>query len=693
MRNYLSGFARPMTLAAALGATTALVAPAAAQQGDVLPTINVNATRLINDNIVGASTSVITAEEINRASNLTLQEIIARVPGAQLQNFYGGVSGIATTVDLRGFGAFAAANTLVLINGRRINDIDLAGVDFTTVPRDSIERIEVTRGNSGAVLYGDNAVGGVINIITKTGAATGKPVSARAEAGVGSFNTREGSISLTTQSGPWSTAVFANSLTTDGYRENNKQTQRNAVGEIRYIGPQFSAFLNLSADDQHLGLPGARYVNPALGINELVTDPRGATTPRDYADKQGLNATAGFTYRLSDTVDLIVDGGVRSKKQQGAFFSPFAEAYVDSALQTWSVTPRLDIRSDAFGLRSRILTGLDYYDAAYDQTRSQFRNSAPIHIYNLSQRSFATYWQQTLGLSPATDFSYGGRWQLTSLSARDKFNPLAPGAYDAEHTPLDTSENNYALHIGLDHRINGNVAVFARAARAFRTPNVDERLATGPGFDINFNPIPQTFALKTQTSFDVEGGVRLAYGPLNVQSSLYYMELTNEIHFDPVNFYNYNLDPTRRYGSETSASFRINDDFLLKGSIAYTRAQFREGQFAGNDVPLVSRLTGSAGFSWNIMQKQLVLDATARFWSARYMDNDQANKQGKIPANATVDLKLGGEIDRFFWSVSVNNLFNTAYYDYAVASAYTPGAFNAYPLPGRTYLLKAGFKL
>jgi iron complex outermembrane receptor protein len=168
------------------------------------------------------------------------------------------------------------------------------------------------------------------------------------------------------------------------------------------------------------------------------------------------------------------------------------------------------------------------------------------------------------------------------------------------------------------------------------------------------------------------------------------MDLENEIHFIPALFYNVNLDPTRRYGSETSASLRVSDTVTLRGGMAYTRAIFREGQFAGNDVPLVSRYTGNAGVTWNIWQNYLVFDATLRAWSERFMDNDQANTQSRIPASATADLKLSGAYDRFFWSVSVNNLFNALYYDYAIASTFTAGRFSAYPLPGRTYMVKAG---
>ena len=76
-----------------------------------------------------------------------------------------------------------------------------------------------------------------------------------------------------------------------------------------------------------------------------------------------------------------------------------------------------------------------------------------------------------------------------------------------------------------------------------------------------------------------------------MQTSVYDMRLTDEIHFRFLPDFeskNINLDPTRRYGSETMASLRVNERLRFKGGVAYTRAVFREGPFAGNDVPLVS---------------------------------------------------------------------------------------------------------
>ena len=97
---------------------------------------------------------------------------------------------------------------------------------------------------------------------------------------------------------------------------------------------------------------------------------------------------------MANGVELIVDGGVRNKKQQAAFFGPppvmdFNESYVDTNLTTWSLTPRLSIKNSMFGLPSNILTGIDYYDATYHSNRGEIESTPPIHVYDLTQQTLA----------------------------------------------------------------------------------------------------------------------------------------------------------------------------------------------------------------------------------------------------------------------------------------------------------------
>ena len=151
MPKYRLSFSLSLALFTPLAALPALTPALAQQQYAELPPVLVTASRL-GDGITGVASSVIGREEIARSPGETLQEVLGRQPGIQLRSLYGGVGGAGTTVDMRGFGATASANTLVLVNGRRLNDLDLAGIDFAALPKDSIERIEVMRGNSGAVL-------------------------------------------------------------------------------------------------------------------------------------------------------------------------------------------------------------------------------------------------------------------------------------------------------------------------------------------------------------------------------------------------------------------------------------------------------------------------------------------------------------------------------------------------------------
>lgn len=700
-----------------LGAAVALTASISGSQAQIaLPPIDVSWTRL-NSGMVGTSTSIITSQDIESSPAQNLPDILSQQVGIQIQHLLSSTNGSRDTVDLRGFGVFAQSNVLMLVNGRRVQDFDLQGFDFSSIPLNSIERIEITRGNSGTTLYGDGAVGGVINIVLKKGSSPG--ATNRVEAFGGSYQYWEGRASAAATSGPWSVGAFGNAISSGGYRVNSALRQRNINATLNYATPNLGAYFTVAGDRQFQGLPAGlnNYNNPG-GFPFSLETPWQSNTPLDWGKKQAINFATGFNATLSPGVELIVDGSVRRKFQQAQFYNYFESAppfaytvggatsmnYVDTVMTTSSVTPRLDVSHLLFGLPNRLLTGVDFYNTQYNSDRPTAPGLVPVHAYDIQQRTLGFYAMNTTALRPDTDISIGGRIQKNSVNARDSysaFNDPNAGFYpnNPEIPPFDQSEWQWAAHLGLEHRFSNAFAVFGRAARAFRLGNADERVGAGGPFIF----IVPTFDLKTQTSWDVEGGVRVNLGQFRLESSVYLMRLKNEIHFLPALGVDTNLDPTQRVGWETAAFYQINNATRVRGGVTYTNATFREGPFAGNDIPLVSQWSGYAGLTWDVVPKWLTLDVTSRLFGSRRMDNDQANVQPLIPAQATVDVKLGGKYDRFFWSAALLNVFDAHYYDYAIASGGiaagpffpaglppTIGLFNAFPLAGRTFLLQAG---
>ena len=107
-----------------------------------------------------SSVTVITADDFAFEFK-TAPEIIARVPGIKIRQ-YGGL-GQLSTVSIRGS---SSEQVLVLLDGVPMNTGQGGGVDFSTIPLDAVERIEVIRGG-GTAVYGPDAIGGVVNIVTK----------------------------------------------------------------------------------------------------------------------------------------------------------------------------------------------------------------------------------------------------------------------------------------------------------------------------------------------------------------------------------------------------------------------------------------------------------------------------------------------------------------------------------------------
>lgn len=160
--------------------------PPAATPPVSLPPITVSAGRGSALDKLDVSTTVVTREQIQALPETGVDQIVNRIPGVWLPNIpTGQLHPTAQPVNIRGFGTSTTINTLVMVDGVPINDPYFRTINWSTIPKNSVERIEVIRGGGATSLWGNMAMGGVINIVTREPTKTG----ASADVSYGSYNT------------------------------------------------------------------------------------------------------------------------------------------------------------------------------------------------------------------------------------------------------------------------------------------------------------------------------------------------------------------------------------------------------------------------------------------------------------------------------------------------------------------------
>jgi iron complex outermembrane receptor protein len=167
--------------------------------------------------------TIITKEQIQESGAMTVDEAITRIGGIPSRpSLYGGNE---LKLDLGGFGDASQNNQLIVIDGVPYQQGDSSENRLSYIPIDQVERIEIQRGAS-SVLYGNGAVGGVINIITKsTGADSEKP-SASLYTSYGSFNTSDTRGTVTYGNKNFSLIFSGTNRRSDGYRSNSASKER-----------------------------------------------------------------------------------------------------------------------------------------------------------------------------------------------------------------------------------------------------------------------------------------------------------------------------------------------------------------------------------------------------------------------------------------------------------------------------------
>jgi iron complex outermembrane receptor protein len=605
--------------------------------------------------------AVINAEQISRDTARTLPELLSHLGGVNVRDNTGSPD---QQLDLRGFGINGDQNTLVLLDGVRINENDLSVTKLSSIPLKSIERIEIIPGG-GAVVFGGGATGGTINIITKA-PSPGK-TAASVFAGYGSYGSADVRAGSNYGGENLGFALNAGHQESDNYRQNNRLRQDNLIGDVRYGNSENGAGLKFGADDQHLQLPGAR------SETEFVNDPRGAQTPSNWSTRQGEFGTFSASRRLG-TLGLAADLAYRDSDST-AYFAPSINRIKQRNV---ALSPRARLPFTALGIDSVLIAGFDWSDWNYD--RAINFPPFPLSSTTGTQQNTGTYVQYNGRLASATKLTLGAREQRVADHRVDTSNSL-----DQSQT-----QNPHAEEIGLSQDLFERWQLYGKAGTSFRIANVDENGFTATG-DL----------LKAQTARNREVGLEFRPGAAKLRASVYDIELDNEIYFSPIAGpfgANINLSPTRRRGAELAGQWAVAPGIDIAGSFAYQIAKFRSGVYGGidvtnKDIPLVPRQIANVRGSWRVADKT-VLRANGNFVGHQRYDNDQDNTFPRMmPAYALFDAKLTREWSGWLFSAAVNNLFDKKYFSYGLVDNFgscgTPTC--VYPQVGRTFFVSAEY--
>ncbi len=678
-------------IAAALSAAACAVF-AADQSVTYGPPVIVTATRFEEpylDRPVNAT--VITAEDIRRSTARTVPDLLFEQAGIMVRDFFGN-NADSTTVDLRGFGITGTQNTLILVDGRRFTDIDLSGVQWSAVPLAAIERIEIVRG-AGAVLYGDGATAGVINIITKSPAKIGNTAVVQSRAG--SHDTYETQIYGNLSAGNLGLNVIASNYGSEGYRDNNRNRQSNLQAEARWSAGTNDVSLKLANDSQGIRLPGARSVQPSIGLNQLETGRRGTLTPLDWAQRMGNRATFDWSHE-SPIGQLNLGVGYRDKEQNSFFDQGGFPNFRAAELGVWSVSPRMKFPQPLFGVPNTLVAGFDWYRWDYRllTSNSPANVGRPAHVVDATQDNTAFYVHNTTQLTPRLTLVAGARKEHFRINANDTLDAGAPGgAFDTSAGAGSRSDSEEAYELALRYRFAPQWSVTGRLGRSYRFANVDETYEFGgpPLFAREFQ------FLRPQTAQSYEASVDWRSAAGSLRATLFQIDVENEVHLDLflTGVGNTNLPPSRRRGFELEGQHAIGPALRLGASYTYIDPTFRDGAVnnmvvAGKTVPLVPRHKLNVSASWEITGKTR-LNALASYVGEQFMDSDETNTfHSRIPAYILADLKLVHQDGGWRFTAGVNNLLGEKYYNYAVRSLFTD-RYNAYPLPERTFTVTAEY--
>jgi outer membrane receptor for ferrienterochelin and colicins len=605
-----------------------------------LEDVTVTTATKTEKNIDGVSASVIivTKEDIEKISASTLKDVFEKIPSinAQFGRFPHPSSASKASVSIRGAGA---NGTLILIDGKRLSGETEGPYELNRIPAAMIERIEIVKG-SMSTLYGSDAIGGVINIITKKVDKNNSTLDVKYGQN-GHGEAKEKNVNFTTagKKEDIKYKLFGSIIDTSSYSKNKSYTQ---VATNPTTGAVLAA-------------------NPQNGIN--------GTNKVTFGDDSNVkNIGTRIEKDLNDSVTLGVDLNYLDENREGTYIGSAQYAggglIKNTPVNSEDNNRRFDVSSDLKYQINDDLSGQtkvyrSYYKKRNETTPITFEGpvstkfSANVTIdtiesnltYSLNDSNIITtgveFREETRDSSAinpvasSSDFitkkvKYESLFVQDEIALTDSLNATMGARYDK----ISNADNKATIQAGLVQKLTENTNLRANYAQGYRAPDIAELYVVSPsykdgkrfGSDVIYGPKTTAYDLKPEQSQTFEIALSNRLEKLFSEIVLFNTKIDDKIELvsygagNAKYYTSENLDKVDIKGVELNLDYTLNHNADLNFNLTYLNTKDKS---TNKELIFTPDLSASLGFNYKILSN-VATNLSLRYLGEQYSDTQNS---------------------------------------------------------------------
>lgn len=620
---------------------------------------------------VSASVIVITQKDIEKISASTLKDVFEKIPSinAQFGRFPHPSSASKASVSIRGAGA---NGTLILIDGKRLSGETEGPYELNRIPASMIERIEIVKG-SMSTLYGSDAIGGVINIITKKVDKNSSTLDVKYGQN-GHGEAKEKNVNFTTSGTKEDIKykLFGSIIDTSSYSKNKSYTQvatNPTTGAVLVANPQ----------------------NNISGTNKVT-----------FSDDANVkNVGTRIEKNLNDNVSLGFDLNYLDENREGTYIGSAAFSggglIKNTPVNSEDNNRRFDVSSDLKYQINDDLSGQtkvyrSYYKKRNETTPINFAGpvntkfSANVTIdtiesnltYVLNDSNIITtgleFREETRDssainpIASSSDFitkkvQYKSLFIQDEIALTNSLNATMGARYDK----ISNADNKATIQVGLVQKLTENTNLRANYAQGYRAPDIAELYVVSPsykdgkrfGSDVIFGPKTSAYELKPEQSQTFEIALSNRMDKLFSEIVLFNTKIDDKIELvsygsgNAKYYTSENLDKVDIKGVELNLDYTLNDNADLNFNLTYLDT---EDKSTNKELIFTPDLSASLGFNYKILSN------VATNLSLRYLGEQYSDTQNTATTDdyTLVDVGVKYDVNKTLTLYTgIDNIFDT----------------------------------